>query len=87
MLLFQILYISVFIIYVISAFVLLISSRKLIKILFINGFAGIAFLMLLKIFEKFIKLNICINIVSVYSALIFGPIGVVFNLIVNYLVF
>lgn len=57
------------------------------KSLFLCSFLGIATLSVLKIFENIFKMKIFINIISVSSALIFGPIGVIFNILINYVVF
>lgn len=70
--------------YFFTVSVVFIKNKVLFKGLVTNALLGIIVLLVLKLLETFIKLKIYINYVTVMSAVLFGPIGVVFNLIFDY---
>ena len=87
MLLFNAIFVTILSVYMIVLFAFLVANRMLIKGLMLNAGLGILLLILLKILSVFFEIKVFINIVSVYTAIIFGIIGVVFNLLINYVVF
>lgn len=86
MFIFKIILCSLIISYLI--FVLLYFSIKkiFIKIIFVNGIIGFSLLLFLKTFQEFIMLNVYINSVTVISSIFFGPLGVIFNLLIDYVI-
>lgn len=85
--LYQILYTLVCIIYITVAIFLLVKRKIQIKTLLLSSFLGIVLLFLIKILKNVINIQIFINIVSVFTAIILGPIGVIYNLLVQYIIF
>jgi hypothetical protein len=73
---------------VVYFFTLLIFSVKFkikIKVFALNSFLGITALAFLKAIATVISFDIYINIVSVTLSLLFGPLGVAFFILLNYI--
>ena len=87
MLLFNTISVTILSAYIIVLFAFLVANRMLIKGLMLNAGLGLMLLVLLKVLSAFFEIKVFINIVSVYTAIIFGITGVVFNLLTNYVIF
>ena len=84
---YQISYIVVCIIYITVVMFFLVRGKIKFKTLLLSSLSGIALLFLMKAVENLTNIQIFINILSVLTALILGPIGVIFNLLVQYIIF
>ena len=87
MLFFQICLSVILMLYGIIMFIYLLNRKALFKILLINALSGVGLLLVLKLIQNFIKIDIYVNIISVSVSIILGPIGTLFNLLIGYIIF
>ena len=77
--------ISIFIIYTVVFAVISVKYRIGVKVMAFNSISGIIFLALVKAIAPLIEYDICINLISVVLSLLFGPPGILFFALFNYL--
>lgn len=66
-------------------FVILIKNKSLFRGIFYNAIFGLTTLTILKLLEQLTLIKIYINYIWVLSAVTIGPVGVVLNLIIDYI--
>ncbi|MBQ1186728.1 MAG: pro-sigmaK processing inhibitor BofA family protein [Clostridia bacterium] len=82
----QILINVIIIVYVLVISILFAKNKCFFKGLSINSLLGLVILFALKLFENILSVKIYINSITVALAILFGPLGVVFNMIINFFI-
>lgn len=83
--LYKILFYSVFAFYLIAFSWVLIKNKALFQGFFFNAVSGTFALIFLKLTEQFLMFKVYINLVTVISAIVIGPVGVLLNIIIDYI--
>lgn len=86
MLILQILFSVISVAYLISVSTYLMANKLFLKGLFINATSGLGLLFFLKLVENFFDIEVYINSLTVLVSLLLGPVGVIMNLLVDYVV-
>lgn len=86
MLIYQIVFSVIAVIYLMTVLILLFKSKGLIKELLLSSGLGVSLLIVLKAVESFIGLKLYINIITVLASLILGPCGVLLCLLIDYFI-
>ena len=76
----------VIVIYILTISILFVKNKCFFKGISINSLLGLVVLFALKLFENILSIKIYINSITVMLAILFGPLGVVFNMIINYFI-
>ena len=86
MLIYQIVFSVIAVIYILTILIIIFKSRGLIKGLLLSSGLGVALLIILKAVESLIGLKLYINIITVLASAILGPCGVLLCLLIDYFI-